>query len=74
MMGISKEEYNKLKPYWDFQRKKEYNKEQLMYVCQHIVGVEENSFFNEMWARLDEENYLEPPEHWIPKNEKLRLD
>ena len=27
MMGISKEEYNKLKPYWDFQRKKEYNKE-----------------------------------------------
>ena len=73
-MGIGKEEYNKLKPYWDFQRKKEYNKEQLMYVCQHIVGVEENSFFDEMWARLDEEHYLEPPEQKKKKNEKLRLD
>ena len=74
MMGISKEEYNKLKPYWDFQRKKGYNKEQLMYVCEHIAGVDENTFFNEMWARLEEENYLEPPKYWIPKDEKFRIE
>jgi hypothetical protein len=27
-----------------------------------------------MWARLEEENYLEPPEHWIPKNKKFRIE
>ena len=45
MMGISRENYNELKPYWDFQRKKEYNKEQLRYVCNHVVGVDENQSF-----------------------------
>ena len=74
MMSISKEEYNRLKPYWDFQRKKEYNKDQLMYVCKHIAGIDENTFFDEMWIRLEEENYIEPPEHWIPKDEKFRIE
>ena len=74
MMTISKDEYTRLQPYWDFQRKKEYNKEQLMYVCEHITGVEKNSFFDEMWIRLDEKDYLEPSKYWIPKNKNFRIE
>ena len=74
MMVISREDYNELKPYWDFQRKKEYNKEQLRYVCNHVAGVDENQFFEEMWARFEEENYIEPPKHWIPKDKNFRIE
>ena len=53
-MVISKQEYERLKEYYDFQRKKQYNREQLMYVCGHIMGIDQddasdNDFFDEMW-------------------------
>ncbi|MBC8430090.1 MAG: hypothetical protein H8D92_01700 [Pelagibacteraceae bacterium] len=74
MMTIPREKYNELKPFYDFQRKKEYNKEQLKFVCDHVAGVDQNWFFDEMWIRLDEKNYLEPSKYWIPKNEKFRIE
>ena len=74
MMTISKDEYTRLQPYWDFQRKKEYNKEQLKFVCDHVAGVDQNWFFDEMWIRLDEKNYLETPPQWIPKNKNFRIE
>ena len=55
-MAISKEEYNRLKPYWDFQRKKEYNREQLKYACSHVVSVDSNTFFEQMWVQFEEKD------------------
>ena len=74
MMTIPREKYNELKPFYDFQRKKEYNKEQLKFVCDHVAGVDQNEFFEEMWLRLDEKNYLEPSKYWIPKNKNFRIE
>ena len=74
MMVISKEEYNRLKPYWDFQRKKEYNKEQLKYVCSHVASVDSNTFFEQMWVMFEEKDYQDPPLSWIPKDEKFRIE
>ena len=58
-MVISKQEYERLKEYYDFQRKKQYNREQLMYVCGHIMGIDQddagdNDFFDEMWSKFEE--------------------
>ena len=71
---ISKNEYNKLKAYYDIQRKKEYNREQLKYACSHVAGVDEDSFFNTMWAQFEEKDYQDPPSHWIPKDKKWRIE
>ena len=35
-MAIAENHYNELKEYWDFQRKREYNYEQLCNVCDNI--------------------------------------
>jgi len=78
-MVISKEEYNRLKEYYDFQRKKQYNREQLMYVCGHIMNIEQdeadnNHFFDEMWLKFEEKDYQDPPAQWIPREKKWRIE
>ncbi len=73
-MAISKEEYNRRKSYWDFQRKKEYNREQLKYAFSHVVSVDSNTFFEQMWVQFEEKDYDEPPLTWIPKDEKFRIE
>ena len=72
-MMIEKKDYERLKEYYDFQRKKEYNKEQLMYVCGHVAGEEPNKLFDLMWLEFEEKDYQEPPKHWIPKDPKYQL-
>ncbi len=73
-MMISKEEYSNLKPYYDFQRKREYNKEQLQYACSHVTGVDNDKFFDQMWIQFEEKDYQDPPVSWIPKNKKWRIE
>tara|TARA_X000000368_G_scaffold362512_1_gene307227 strand:+ start:274 stop:507 length:234 start_codon:yes stop_codon:yes gene_type:complete len=73
-MMILKEEYEKLKPYYDFQRKKEYNREQLMFACSHVAGEDTSSFFELMWSQFDEKDYQEPPSHWVPKNPQWQIE
>ena len=78
-MVISKEEYKNLKEYYDFQRKKQYNREQLMYVCGHIMNIEQdeadnNQFFDEMWSQFEEKDYQDPPTQWIPRELKWRKE
>ena len=78
-MVISKEEYENLKEYYDFQRKKQYNREQLMYVCGHIMNIEQdeadnNQFFDEMWSQFEEKDYQDPPTQWIPRELKWRIE
>ena len=78
-MVISKEDYERLKEYYDFQRKKQYNREQLMYVCGHIMGIDQddagnNDFFDEMWSKFEEKDYKDPPSVWIPRDKKWRIE
>ena len=72
---ISLEEYNKLKEYYDFQRKKEYNKEQLEDAIEEVkkrTGLTILSI-NEIWSRLEEKDYQEPPNNWVPRDPKWRI-
>ena len=72
---ISLDEYEKLKEYYDFQRKKEFNREQLQYAMTHIeekLGIITLSF-DEIWSRLDEKDYQEAPNNWVPRDPKWRI-
>tara|TARA_B100000941_G_scaffold66228_1_gene44130 strand:+ start:324 stop:554 length:231 start_codon:yes stop_codon:yes gene_type:complete len=72
---ISLDEYENLKEYYDFQRKKEYNREQLQDAMKHIeekLGIMALSF-DEIWSRLDEKDYQETPNNWVPRDPKWRI-
>jgi len=72
---ISLEEYDKLKEYYDFQRKKEYNREQLEDAIEEVkkrTGLTILSF-DEIWSRLDEKDYQEVPNNWVPRDSKWRI-
>jgi|TARA_B100000424_G_scaffold71658_1_gene53176 hypothetical protein len=72
---ISLEEYKNLKEYYDFQRKKEYNREQLEDAIEEVAkrtGLTVLSF-DEMWSRLEEKDYQEAPNNWVPRDPKWRI-
>ena len=72
---ISSEEYKNLKEYYDFQRKKEYNREQLQDAIEEVAkrtGLTVLSF-DEMWSRLEEKDYQEAPNNWVPRDPKWRI-
>ena len=82
-MMISKEQYKELKPYYDYQRLKEYNKEKLKEKLFHLVkqfGDDDEDEFNidaifeQMWATMKDEDYDRPiPWSWVPKDPKWKL-
>ena len=75
-MVIDLKEYEKLKEYYDFQRKKEYNREQLENAILEVekkTGISVLSF-DEIWSRLDEKDYQEAPNNWVPKDDKWRIN
>tara|TARA_B100002019_G_scaffold273257_1_gene269185 strand:- start:314 stop:544 length:231 start_codon:yes stop_codon:yes gene_type:complete len=72
---ISLEEYQNLKEYYDFQRKKEYNREQLEDAIEEVkkrTGLTILSV-DEIWSRLEEKDYQEPPNNWVPRDPKWRI-
>ena len=75
-MVIDLKEYEELKEYYDFQRKKEYNREQLENAILEVekkTGISVLSF-DEIWSRLDEKDYQEAPNNWVPKDDKWRIN
>jgi len=78
-MSITKESYEK--PYWDFQRKIQFNKEKIKAVAEQFEKRIHNEFgamsskdlYEMMWNRCTQEDYDEPHPNWIPEDEKLRL-
>ena len=75
-MVINLKEYEELKEYYDFQRKKEYNREQLQDAILEIetrTNLSLESSFDEMWSRLDEKDYQEAPNNWVPRDPKWRI-
>tara|TARA_B110000037_G_C16986323_1_gene451188 strand:+ start:623 stop:973 length:351 start_codon:yes stop_codon:yes gene_type:complete len=81
MMAIQQQEYNDLKEYWDYQRKIQYNKEQIFSIADKFEGRTYNDLgpihIDEvkkmLWDKLTPAEYEEPPEEWVPKDEKYRL-
>ena len=71
---IPLKEYEKLKEYYDFQRKKEYNRELLIVAIEEMearIGL--SMSFDEIWSRLDEKDYQEAPNNWVPRDPKWRI-
>ena len=81
MMAITQADYNNLKEYWDYQRKFEYNKEQIFMMAEKFEGRAYNDFgpvhIDEikelLWNKIKPDEFEEPPSDWVPKNEKYRL-
>ena len=80
-MAIQPKEYNDLKEYWDYQRKVQYNKEQIFDIADRFKGriyndlgpVHIDEVKKMLWDKLTVEEYEDPPEEWVPKDEKYRL-
>ena len=80
-MAIQQDEYLKLKDYYDFQRKKEYNKEKVMKMCEQMGGKLYDEYGqvplqvvkDTIWTRIPQEEYEEPPKDWIPEDPNYRL-
>jgi hypothetical protein len=80
-MPITKQSYQDLKEYWDFQRKIEFNKEKI----KAFAGAFEDRVYNEfgavhlneleevLWMRCKESDYDDPHPSWIPQNENYRF-
>ena len=72
-MAVSKEEYKKLKEYFDFQRKVEYNKEKLRKAVEVMLD-EPEILFNDIWGKMKEEEMMEAPKDWVPENDNLKIE
>ena len=72
-MAVSKEEYKKLKEYFDFQRKVEYNKEKLRKAVNFMLDDPE-ALFQDIWGKMKEEEMIEAPKDWVPENDNLKIE
>ena len=72
-MPIPKQKYKELKEMYDFQRKKEYNKEKLKKAVDFMLD-EPDILFNDIWGRMKDEDMIEIPKGWIPKDDKLKIE
>ena len=72
-MAIPKQKYKELKEMYDFQRKKEYNKEKLRKAVDFMLD-EPDILFNDIWGRMKDEDMIEIPKGWIPKDDKLKIE
>ena len=81
MMAIQQKEYISQQEYWDYQRKVQYNKEQIFAMAKRFEGRTYNDFgpvhideVKEMlWNKIQPHEYEEPPSDWVPEDPKYRL-
>tara|TARA_Y100001934_G_scaffold126647_2_gene153844 strand:+ start:1871 stop:2194 length:324 start_codon:yes stop_codon:yes gene_type:complete len=81
---ISRKDYIEQKPYWDYQRKIEYNREKVLKGCTNIINyfgetedgfmLEEGALFEKLWNEITPEDYDEPGSDWVPKDKRLRIE
>ena len=72
-MAIPKKEYKKLKPYYDFQRKVQYNKEKLRSAVE-VMLEQPDLLFDDIWSKMKEEEMIEAPKDWVPQDDKLKIE
>ena len=70
---IEKKDYERLKEYYDFQRKKEYNKEKLKKAIDMIFE-NPDVLFDEIWGKMQEQDMVEAPNDWVPKDDSLKIE
>ena len=81
---ISKEDYMAQKPYWDYQRKVEYNREKVLKGCLNIIKhfgetedgfqLEQGELFDRLWNEITPADYDEPDADWVPAKPELRIE
>ena len=72
-MPIPKQKYKELKEMYDFQRKKEFNKEKLRKAVNFMLDDPE-ALFQDIWGKMKEEEMMEAPKDWVPKNDNLKIE
>jgi|TARA_Y100000996_G_scaffold389676_1_gene350273 hypothetical protein len=72
-MPIPKKEYKELKAMYDFQRKKQYNKEKLKKAID-IMFDHPEVMFEDLWSKMKDEDMVEAPKDWVPKDDKLKIE
>ena len=81
---ITKEDYMAQKPYWDDQRKVEYNREKVLKGCLNIINhfgetedgfqLEQGALFERLWNEITPADYDEPDADWVPAKPELRIE
>ena len=81
---ITKEDYMAQKPYWDYQRKVEYNREKVLKGCLNIINhfgeteagfqLEQGALFDRLWNEITPADYDEPDADWVPAKPELRIE
>ena len=81
---ISKEDYMAQKPYWDYQRKVEYNREKVLKGCLNIIKhfgetedgfqLEQGELFERLWNEITPADCDEPDADWVPAKPELRIE
>ena len=72
-MPIPKQKYKELKEMYDFQRKKEFNKEKLRKAVNFMLDDPE-ALFQDIWGKMKEEEMMEVPKDWVPENDNLKIE
>ena len=72
-MPIPKKKYIELKAMYDFQRKVEYNKEKLRKAVE-VMLEQPDLLFDDIWSKMKEEEMVDVPKGWIPKDDKLKIE
>jgi hypothetical protein len=72
-MPIPKQKYKELKEMYDFQRKKEFNKEKLRKAVNFMLDDPE-ALFQDIWGKMKEEEMIEVPKDWVPENDNLKIE
>jgi hypothetical protein len=73
---ISKEEYEKNKAYWDYQRLKAYNRELVRMEAEEFVkesDMDIDILFETMWNTIEDGDYQTPVAEWEPKDPKYQI-
>jgi ABC-type oligopeptide transport system substrate-binding subunit len=58
---------------YDFQRKKEFNKEKLRKAVNFMLDDPE-ALFQDIWGKMKEEEMIEVPKDWVPQDDKLKIE
>jgi len=72
-MPIPRQKYKELKAMYDFQRKKQYNKEKLQKAIE-IVFENPEVLMEEIWSKMQEQDMVEVPKDWVPKDDSLKIE
>jgi hypothetical protein len=84
MNMITEKDYLNLKEYWDYQRKIQYNREEIEKMAADFEGrlqrndgfavtpLSANDVFDMIWNKMRSEDYQDPPKGWVPNDPQYK--